>query len=236
MNWSPQYPTYACINNGLCGLCISANYLRMSASEVVEDQGSRLQAATTHRIEPVSYVAVFCATNDPQPKYIGPSVELIDRLGDEGYGIIYGVAHVGLMGVVSDRARAKNAPIIGVAIKHSTFPQGPTDELFTMPNEAARASKMLELADGVAVLPGGTGTTREAVTTVDAKIAGLFDGPVSFLDTAGYYTYLQQHFENMEGEGFLRRTLQGAGVLFTSSPTLAYDHLADNISVPKTFN
>jgi uncharacterized protein (TIGR00730 family) len=204
----------------------------MSSVELFSGK-NRLGAITESGGAAVSHVAVFCATNNLAPEYTEPSLELIDLFTDIGFGIIYGVADVGLMHDVATRAREKNAHIIGVAIENSKYPQGPSDELITMPNEAARAAKMLEIADGVAVLPGGSGTAREAMTTYDALVAGEFDGPVAVLDAAGHYTKLQEFFAHLEGAGFLRSALAGAGVLFTPSPTIAYAHISENISIPK---
>ena len=202
----------------------------MTTVEAITDR-DHSGAVTNSGALAVAHVAVFCSTSELAPQYLEPSLELVDMISQAGLGIIYGVANVGLMRDVAAHARLYNAHLIGVAIKDSIYPPGPADTLITMPNTAARIGKILELAKGVAVLPGGAGTTNEAATTFEAYVAREFTGPVAVLSAGGHYDSLQRHYAHLSAGGFLRRPLEGAGVLFTPSPADAYAHLAGNINM-----
>jgi uncharacterized protein (TIGR00730 family) len=176
------------------------------------------------------HVAIFCSTQELDPSYKDPSIEFVDRITRAGFGVVWGVADVGLMGEVAQVARNNSSHLIGVAIEKSIFPAGRSDELFTMPNTPTRIAMMLKLAEAAAVLPGGSGTTDELTSVNEAKANGHFSGPVTVLNINEHYRHIAAHYQHLENKGFLRRTLAET-VYFAQTPEAASNHILQNVNM-----
>ena len=110
-------------------------------------------------------VCVYCGSSPGRdPAYREAAVTLVGELAQRGLGVVYGGAHVGLMGVVADSALAAGAEVIGV------IPQGLVDreiahtgltDLRVVGSMHERKAQMAELADAFVALPGGLGTLEE---------------------------------------------------------------------------
>ncbi|AYN39282.1 LOG family protein [Streptomyces dangxiongensis] len=98
------------------------------------------------------------------------------------------------------------------------------DEMVIAADLAERKKLLLEKADGVVIMVGGTGTLDEATEILELKKHGRTEKPVVLLNTAGFYDGLQQQFLRMEAEGFLPRPLSEL-VFFAEEPAAALRYL-----------
>jgi uncharacterized protein (TIGR00730 family) len=101
------------------------------------------------------------------------------------------------------------------------------DEMVIAGDLAERKRLLLEKADAVVIMVGGTGTLDEATEILELKKHGHTDKPVVLLNTAGFYDGLKEQFRRMEDEGFLPVPLTDL-VFFAEEPVGALAYLEES--------
>jgi len=153
-------------------------------------------------------IVVFCGSSSgTDPVFAARAYETGKLLAQQGIGLVYGGARVGLMGAVADGALEHGGEVIGVLprflsgkeIGHS----GLTD-LIIVDSMHERKTKMHELSDGVVTLPGGFGTMEEVFEMVTWGQLGIHKKPVGVLNVDGFYNDLSELLETMVRKGFLK--------------------------------
>ena len=171
-------------------------------------------------------VAVFCGSRvGARPAYMTVAHELGASLARHGVGIVYGGAHVGLMGAVADGALSEGGDV------HGVIPQALVDRELEHPRLTKlervdtmhqRKAIMAEAADGFVVLPGGIGTLEEIFEAWTWRYIGYHTKPCVLVDVEGYWARLEGFLEHMVVEGFLTRETLAMLVVARSVPeTLA---------------
>jgi uncharacterized protein (TIGR00730 family) len=121
--------------------------------------------------------------------------------------VIYGGAHVGLMGLIADTALEAGAEVVGVIpkvlVEWEVAHTGLT-ELHVVENMHERKALMADLADAFVALPGGIGTLEELIEVYTWSYLGIHDKPFAVLNTAGYYDGFTAFLDHAVGQGFLR--------------------------------
>ena len=153
-------------------------------------------------------VCVYCgASPGSDPVYAEAAKELAQALAAEGLRVIYGGAHVGLMGLIADTALAAGAEVVGVIPKvlvdWEVAHTGLT-ELHVVDSMHERKALMAELADAFVALPGGIGTLEELIEIYTWSYLGIHDKPFAVLNTAGYYDGFTAFLDHAVAQGFLR--------------------------------
>ncbi len=153
-------------------------------------------------------VCVYCgASTGSDPVYAEAAVELAQTLAARGLRIVYGGAHVGLMGLIADTALAAGAEVVGVIPKvlvdWEVAHTGLT-ELHVVDDMHERKAKMADLADAFVALPGGIGTLEELIEIYTWSYLGIHDKPFAVLNTAGYYDGFTAFLDHAVSQGFLR--------------------------------
>ena len=101
-------------------------------------------------------------------------------LVEQGLGVVYGGAKVGLMGTIADAALASGGEVIGVMpgqlMKQEVAHEGLT-ELHTVTTMHERKSRMAELSDAFVAMPGGLGTLEELFEAVTWNQIGIQQKP-----------------------------------------------------------
>jgi len=153
-------------------------------------------------------IGVYCGSNlGSDDAYSNHAKWLGSAIAARGFGLVYGGANVGLMGLLADAALQGGADVIGVIpsslVRVEIAHQGLTtlDVVETMHERKAR---MVELADGFIALPGGFGTLDEVFEILTWDQLGLIAKPVVFLDIDGFYTDLFAFLDKAVDAGFLR--------------------------------
>jgi uncharacterized protein (TIGR00730 family) len=156
----------------------------------------------------VRSVCVYCgASAGSDPVYADAAQELARTLAARGLRVVYGGAHVGLMGLIADTALAAGAEVVGVIPKvlvdWEVAHTGLT-ELHVVEDMHERKAKMAELADAFVALPGGIGTLEELIEIYTWSYLGIHDKPFAVLNTGGYYDGFTAFLDHAVEQGFLR--------------------------------
>jgi uncharacterized protein (TIGR00730 family) len=157
-------------------------------------------------------VCVFCGSaNGADPGYRKLAIELGEALAAAGVGLVYGGAHVGLMGIVADAALARGGEVIGVipgSLREREIAHTGLTELIVVDDMHARKRRMYDLSDGFCALPGGYGTLDEIFEATTWSQLGLHAGggvkPVVLLDHDAYWAPLASFLDGAVASGFVR--------------------------------
>jgi uncharacterized protein (TIGR00730 family) len=139
--------------------------------------------------------------------YRAAATDLGHRLADRGIELVYGGAHVGLMGAVADAALEAGGEVVGVIpqllVDREVAHTGLT-ELHVVSSMHERKALMAELSDAFVALPGGIGTLEELIEVYTWSFLGIHSKPLAVLNTAGFYDGLSAFLDHATGQGFLR--------------------------------
>jgi uncharacterized protein (TIGR00730 family) len=142
-----------------------------------------------------------------QPDYRRAAEELGRALADQGVGLVYGGASVGLMGLVADAILDAGGEAIGVipqALVEREIAHPGVSDLRVVGSMHERKALMAELADGFVALPGGLGTVEELFEVYTWAQLGLHRKPCALLDVEGYYEGIASFLAHAVRERFLR--------------------------------
>ena len=153
-------------------------------------------------------VCVFCGSSPgARPGYRAAAEALGAAIAKRGLGLVYGGAHVGLMGVVADAALAQGGEVIGVlprSLEAKELAHRNLSALYVVESMHERKALMAELSDAFVALPGGIGTLEETFEAWTWTQLGLHEKPCALLDVEGYYGSLQQFLDRAVAERFVR--------------------------------
>ena len=155
-----------------------------------------------------SRICVFTGSSPGRnDEYRQAAMSFGTALIEAGHGLVYGGAHVGLMGAVADAVLAAGGEVIGVLprslVEHEIAHQGLT-ELRLTDSMHERKALMAELSDAFVALPGGFGTLDEFFEALTWGQLGLHEKPCGFLNVAGYFDGLLAFIDHAVDERFLR--------------------------------
>ena len=160
-------------------------------------------------------VCVFCGSSDGvRSEYLEAAGRMGEALAGRGIGLVYGGAHVGLMGRVADACRTAGGEVTGVIPEHlvdAEVAHTGLDDLRIVGSMHERKALMADLSDGFVALPGGFGTLEEFCEVLTWSQLGLHPvpKPCGLLDVAGYFSPLVALFDRGVDEGFIRPVHRG---------------------------
>ncbi|MFD9908084.1 TIGR00730 family Rossman fold protein [Streptomyces sp. NPDC059063] len=170
-------------------------------------------------------ICVFLSAADLSETYTRPARDFAKLLGKGGHALVWGGSDVGLMKVVADGVQEAGGRLIGVSVDFLADKARPgVDDMVIAKDLAERKALLLEKADAVVIMVGGTGTLDEATEILELKKHGRTTKPVVLLNTEGFYDGLKQQFRRMEDEGFLPVPLADL-VFFAEDPASALAYL-----------
>jgi len=177
----------------------------------------------------VKRVCVFCGSS---PGHDPIFLDAADRLGRaiarRGLDLVYGGAHVGLMGRVADAALAEGGHVIGViprSLVEREIAHTGLSELRIVSSMHERKALMEQLSDGFVALPGGTGTFEEMCEIFTWGQLGLHAKPCALMNVGGYYAPFLQLLDNAVAMGFLRPVYRSM-VLVEEEPNAVLERFA----------
>jgi len=186
----------------------------------------------------VTRIGVFCGSSvGNQPAFRQAAVELAGALARRGFGLVYGGARVGLMGVLADAMRQHGGEVIGVipqALVDREIAHAGLTDLRVVGSMHERKALMVELADGFIALPGGYGTLEEFCEVLTWAQLGLHHKPCGLLDVTAYFDPLLALFDGAVAAGFLGPENR-ALVITANDPGALLDQFASYkpVNVPK---
>ena len=154
-----------------------------------------------------SNICVFCGSaKGISPDYTEQASMLGRILAENGYGLVYGGARVGLMGAVADAALAAGGNVTGVMpqtlVDREVAHTGLTT-LHVVASMHERKALMAELSSAFVALPGGFGTLDEFCEVVTWAQLGLHGKPCILLNTRGYWNGFLRFLEDAATQGFI---------------------------------
>src|SRR5262245_37190637 len=184
-------------------------------------------------------LCVFCGSSlGSRPDYAEATAALGAEMAARGVGLVYGGAHVGLMGLVADTCRAAGGEVVGViprSLVEAEVAHTDLADLRVVGSMHERKALMADLADGFVALPGGFGTLEEFCEVLTWSQLGMHDPPkpCGLLDVAGFFAPLLALFDTGVAEGFVRAEHRGL-VLASTSPAALLDSLDAWVPPPPT--
>jgi len=169
-------------------------------------------------------VCVFAGSSSgSRPEYRTAAEDLGRELAARGIELVYGGAHVGLMGGVADAVLAGGGRVTGVIpnalVEKEVAHRGLTDlRIVTSMHE--RKALMADLSDGFVALPGGWGTVEEIFEVLTWAQLGFHRKPCGFLNIHGYFDPLLAFVDHGVAEGFVRREQRAMISVAASAPVL----------------
>ncbi len=162
-------------------------------------------------------VCVFCGSRAGAPRdYRGLAAAVGERLGHDGFRVIYGGGDVGLMGAVADAAIAAGSEVTGF------IPERLLDReighcgianLTITADMFERKRLMIAASDGFLALPGGLGTVDEILDVVTLKQLGYHDRPIVLLEEQAFWRPFVALVEHVVTQGFADRDVAGLFVV-----------------------
>jgi len=154
-------------------------------------------------------IAVFCGSSDGEPGQGYPSIafQLGEQLAANGHELVYGGAHVGLMGAVADGALSKGGRVTGVlphklADRELAHPE--LTELRLVEDMHERKALMSDLADAFIAMPGGVGTYEELFEVWCWAQLGIHHKPCALYNVHGFYDKLVEFLDHATEQQFVR--------------------------------
>jgi uncharacterized protein (TIGR00730 family) len=154
------------------------------------------------------WICVFCASaNGRQPEYAATASELGRRIAENGYGLVYGGATVGLMGLLADAALESGGEVVGVipdVIMNLEIAHRGLTELHAVHTMHERKALMASRADAFVALPGGYGTMDEFIEIVTWAQLRIHSKACVLVNVDGYYDSLLQFFDQAVDNGLIK--------------------------------
>jgi hypothetical protein len=152
-------------------------------------------------------VLVFCASSSScDPTFHAAAARLGSAIAEAGATVIYGGGAVGSMGALADAALAKGGRVVGIIphfMRELEWAHPGLSELHLVDDMHQRKRAMLDRADAIVTLPGGTGTFEELLEAMTAKRLGFFSKPIVIVNQAGFYDPLRALLESSVAERFM---------------------------------
>lgn len=156
----------------------------------------------------MTYIAVFCGSSSGNgSEFVHQATLLGEVIARRGYGLVYGGAHVGLMGAVANGALSQGGEVIGVIpefLKKKELEHNNITKMHVVETMHERKALMNKLSDAIIALPGGYGTMEELFEMLTWSQLALHKKPIGILNVDGYYDPLIEMSEKMIEKGFLK--------------------------------
>ena len=158
---------------------------------------------------PIRSVCVYCASSiRADPGYLQAAERLGRILARNSLAVVYGGGGVGSMGRLADGALAEGGTVIGIIPRFMKelewFHEG-VPELVLVDDLHDRKRALLDRADAVVALPGGSGTLDELLEAISLKRLGVFLGPIVMINTRGFFDPCIELLERCISERFMDR-------------------------------
>ena len=178
--------------------------------EVITSQDiTNIEKAVDKSALTMPLVAVYCGSrlgNDVI--YEQAARELGRELADNGMGLVYGGASIGLMGAVADEVIQGGAEAVGVIptfmLKHEIAHEQLT-RLHLTDTMHTRKTVMAEYADAFITLPGGLGTLEEIMEIATWRQLYQHEKPMIILNINGFYDRMIEHLKYTTEQGFMKQ-------------------------------
>ncbi len=159
------------------------------------------------RIMSVRRVCVYCASSTKVDSVYLDAAERLGRiLARNAMSVVYGAGGTGSMGRLAEGALAEGGEVIGVIprfMQQLEWYHRGLSELQLVDDLHERKRKLIEGADAVVALPGGSGTLDELIEAISLKRLGSYLGPIVMVNTRGFFDPCIELLERCIEERFM---------------------------------
>ncbi|MGO3920562.1 TIGR00730 family Rossman fold protein [Acinetobacter venetianus] len=152
-------------------------------------------------------IALYCGSRTGnKPIYRDKAIELAQHIANQGFGIVYGGASIGLMGQVADTVLEHSGEVVGVIPEFMLdyeIAHGKLTELHIVKTMHERKALMAERANAFIALPGGLGTFEEILEIATWGQLNQHQKPMIIYNVNRFYDALIAQLDHAVEEGFL---------------------------------
>jgi uncharacterized protein (TIGR00730 family) len=152
-------------------------------------------------------ILVFCASSTSCERRFHDAAERLGReIARAGHTLVYGGGAKGSMGALAGGALEEGGEVVGIIprfMRDLEWAHGGIARLELVDDMQTRKRLMLEAADAIVTLPGGSGTFEELFDAITAKRLGLFKHPIVIVNQDGFYEPLFRLMEGSVAERFM---------------------------------
>lgn len=157
-------------------------------------------------------ITVYCSSSGALEPHFAEGARTVGAaIAAAGLTMVYGGGSAGLMGETARTCKAGGGRVIGViTAKLDELEHGwrGCDELQIVETMPERRTRMMDLADGYVVLPGGLGTYEEFFEVLVARQLGDHDAAIVIVNHDGYYDPLIAMIEHGITHKFIRPAIR----------------------------
>ena len=150
---------------------------------------------------------IYCGSSRQcDPAYLAAAERLGRVLARNSLTVVYGGGASGSMGSLAEGALAEGGRVIGVIPEFMVkieWANPRITETVVVKDMHERKKRMMDEADAVVALPGGSGTLDELMEAITWKRLGLYLGPIVILNTRSYYQPLFRLLDQCIGQRFM---------------------------------
>lgn len=158
------------------------------------------------------HVTLYCASSTRlQDAWYEGAATIGKSLAQKGLELVYGGGSIGLMGAAAKAAKAAGGRVHGVITSKLVAMEQAwdgCDELEVVETMQQRRRKLLDLADGLLVLPGGLGTMEEFFEALVARQLGDHGKPMVLVDIDGALSPLIDMLDDMMQRKLVRDSVR----------------------------
>lgn len=192
-----------------------------------------LNLLNVHTTQPL--IALYCGSRTgTNPIYLNTAIALAKGLAEQGFGLVYGGASIGLMGQVADTVIEYGGETVGVIPEFMLDYErahNQLTELHIVRTMHERKALMAERSSAFVALPGGLGTFEEILEVATWGQLNQHQKPMMLYNVNGFYDGLIAQLDHAVLEGFLPPQHR-AKLLVCNDVHQIYSTLA-NLSAPK---
>ncbi len=157
-------------------------------------------------------ICIYCSSSNNLPEKFYQFAQILgERIGKDGYNMVYGGTTAGMMGVIANNAIKNGADVIGViperiasfGLKHPDLAK-----VIITKDMRERKAVMEKFAGVFAAAPGGFGTFEEIFEILVAKQLGYHNKPVIFLNFDNYYSNMLKMFDTVYENKFAKEEMK----------------------------
>ena len=153
-------------------------------------------------------LCIYCGSSPgASPLYAAAARRLAQEMVADNIALVYGGAHVGLMGIIADEVLRLGGDATGVipkALREKEVGHQGLTRLHIVKDMHERKALMAELSDGFIAMPGGIGTLEELFEVFTWSQLGIHDKPIGLLNVNGFYDGLIGFVQHLVNERFLK--------------------------------
>ncbi len=153
-------------------------------------------------------VCVFCGAKPglSGTRHVQDATTVGQLIAQQGWRLVYGGGHLGLMGAVADGALAAGGQVLGIIpdfLVKAEVAHPRLTELRIVPDMSTRKDRLIGLSDSFLILPGGMGTLDELFEVITLAQLGNHNKPIVMYNPDGFYDGLRDFCASLVKQGFV---------------------------------